>query len=99
MVIADKGIIACGIVAPIEASLKAEGVDYVIYDQIVPNPRDIHCIAGAEFAREHGIDGMIAIGRRQLHGYRQGGGYPAGQRRQYPHLGYPRRAGATPSSP
>ena len=62
MVIADKGIIACGIVAPIEASLKAEGVDYVIYDQIVPNPRDIHCIAGAEFAREHGIDGMIAIG-------------------------------------
>ena len=62
MVIADKGIIACGIVAPIEESLKAEGVDYVIYDQIVPNPRDIHCIAGAEFAREHGIDGMIAIG-------------------------------------
>lgn len=62
MVIADKGIIGCGIVAPIEESLKAEGVDYVIYDQIVPNPRDIHCIAGAEFAKEHGVDGMIAVG-------------------------------------
>lgn len=62
MVIADKGIIAAGIVQPIEDSLKAEGVDYVIYDQIVPNPRDIHCIAGAEFAKEHKVDGMIAIG-------------------------------------
>ena len=62
MVIADKGIISCGIVAPIEESLKAEGVDYVIYDQIVPNPRDIHCIAGAEFAKEHAVDGMIAVG-------------------------------------
>ncbi|SFP51810.1 alcohol dehydrogenase [Oscillibacter sp. PC13] len=62
MVIADKGIIACGIVKPIEESLRAEHVDYVIYDQILPNPRDIHCIAGAEFAKEHQIDGMIAIG-------------------------------------
>lgn len=62
MVIADKGIFAAGIVQPIEDSLKAEGVDYVIYDQIVPNPRDIHCIAGAEFAKEHKVDGMIAIG-------------------------------------
>ena len=62
MVIADKGIIAAGIVKPIEESLRAEQVDYVIYDQIMPNPRDIHCIAGAEFAKEHGIDGMIAIG-------------------------------------
>ena len=60
MVIADKGIIACGIVKPIEESLKAEHVDYVIYDQIVPNPRDVHCIAGAEFAKEHQVDGMIA---------------------------------------
>ena len=62
MVIADKGIIAAGIVKPIEESLRAEQVDYVIYDRIMPNPRDIHCIAGAEFAKEHGIDGMIHIG-------------------------------------
>ena len=62
MLIADKGIIAAGIVKPIEESLNAEKVDYVIYDQIMPNPRDIHCIAGAEFAKEHGVDGMIAVG-------------------------------------
>lgn len=62
MVIADKGIIAAGIVKPIEESLRAEQVDYVIYDRIMPNPRDIHCIAGAEFAKKHGVDGMIAIG-------------------------------------
>ena len=62
MIIADKGIIEAGIVAPIEESLKEAGIDYVIYDQIVANPRDIHCAAGADFAKEHGADGLIAIG-------------------------------------
>ena len=62
MLIADKGIIGAGLVKPIEDSLKKEKVDYVIYDKIVPNPRDIHCIEGAEFGKEHKIDGIIAIG-------------------------------------
>jgi len=62
MLIADKGIIGAGLVKPIEDSLKKENVDYVIYDKIVPNPRDIHCIEGAEFGKEHKIDGIIAIG-------------------------------------
>jgi len=39
MVIADKGIIACGIVKPIEESLRAEHVDVEVY-KYIPLPRD-----------------------------------------------------------
>lgn len=62
MLIADQGIIGAGLTAPVEEALQEEGIRYVIYDKIVPNPRDFHCLEGAEFGREHEIDGMIAIG-------------------------------------
>lgn len=62
MIIADRGIISAGLVQPVEQALRKEKIDYVIYDKIVPNPRDYHCAEGAEFGREHRIDGIIAIG-------------------------------------
>lgn len=62
MIIADQGIIHAGLTAPVEAALLEEDIHFVIYDKIVPNPRDFHCLEGAEFGREHEIDGMIAIG-------------------------------------
>lgn len=62
MVIADQGIIRAGLIAPVEKSLQEEGIDFVVYDRIVPNPRDFHCMEGAKFGREHQINGMIAIG-------------------------------------
>lgn len=62
MLIADKGVIGAGLVKPVEEALKKENVDYVIYDNIMPNPRDIHCVEGAEFGKKHNVDGMIAVG-------------------------------------
>ena len=62
MIIADQGIVEAGFLKPIEKGLREEGIEYVIYDQIVPNPRDFHCLEGAEFGSRHQIDGMIAMG-------------------------------------
>lgn len=62
MVIADKGIIEAGLVKPVENALKAEGIDYMIFDDIKPNPRDVNCIEGAEIGRKRRIDGLIAAG-------------------------------------
>lgn len=62
MLVADKGVIAAGLTEAVEESLKKEGIDYVIYDQIVPNPRDIHCVAGHEFAVKEGVDVLVAVG-------------------------------------
>lgn len=62
MLVSDKGVIAAGLTAPVEKSLKSVGIPYVIYDQIVPNPRDIHCEEGYKFAKEEDIDFLVAVG-------------------------------------
>lgn len=62
MLVADKGVICAGLTRPVEESLKAEGLEYIVFDNIVPNPRDIHCTEGYELAKKEGIDLLIAVG-------------------------------------
>lgn len=62
LLVADKGVIGAGLTEGIEAELKKEQLPYVLYDRIVPNPRDLDCAAGCEFAQAEGIDVIIAVG-------------------------------------
>lgn len=62
MLVADKGVIAAGLTKPVEQSLKEEGLDFIVYDNIVPNPRDIHCTEGYELAKQEKIDVLVAVG-------------------------------------
>ena len=39
LVITDKGIVNSGILAQVTPSLEAAGIDYVVFDGVVPNPR------------------------------------------------------------
>src|SRR5665648_997847 len=58
----EKRSDCAGLTKPVEESLKAEGVSYIIYDNIVPNPRDIHCMEGYEIAKNENVDTLIAVG-------------------------------------
>ena len=62
MLVADKGVISAGLTKPVEQSLKEEGLEFIVYDNIVPNPRDVHCIEGYELAKKEGIDVLVAVG-------------------------------------
>ncbi len=62
LLVADKGVIGAGLTEGIEAELKKEQLPYVLYDRIVPNPRDLDCAAGCEFAQAEGVDVIIAVG-------------------------------------
>jgi alcohol dehydrogenase len=62
LIVADKGVIGAGLVKPVESSLNAAGIDYVIFDQIVPNPRDHDCEDGYRFAQEENVDAIVAVG-------------------------------------
>lgn len=62
MLVADKGVIGAGLTKPVEESLKAAGIPYCIFDEIVPNPRDVHCEMGYQFGKEEGVDVLIAVG-------------------------------------
>jgi alcohol dehydrogenase len=62
-VITDKGLIAAGIVGRITEALEASGyTNYLIYDEVEPNPRDTTVARAYERAKAHGADVLIAIG-------------------------------------
>ncbi len=62
MVVTDQGILNAGLVKPVEDSLKKAGLSYFIFDHVVPNPRDVHCMEGYEIAEKEGVDCLVAIG-------------------------------------
>ena len=43
-------------------SLESQKADYLVWSDIVPNPRDVDIERGAAFAKENKIDYLIAIG-------------------------------------
>lgn len=51
-----------GIYDRVVASLQKNGVDFVEYSGIKPNPVLSHAKKGAEFAKEQGIDAVLAVG-------------------------------------
>ena len=62
LLVADKGVIGAGLTDAIQDALKKENIPFVLYDKIVPNPRDFDCMAGYEFAKAEGIDVIVAVG-------------------------------------
>lgn len=43
-------------------ALTAEGIEYVIFDQVMANPTIACSYQGAEFAKQHGVDFIITMG-------------------------------------
>lgn len=62
LVVTDKGLLATGLVQKVLDSLDAKKINYLVWSDIVPNPRDIDIEKGARFAIEEQIDYLIAIG-------------------------------------
>ncbi len=62
MIAADRGVRSTGIVDKVEAAVKEAGLDVVHFDQIVPNPRQTDCEAGAKLALDAGADIILAVG-------------------------------------
>lgn len=59
---ADKGLLATGLVERVTAILDAAGMRYTLWTDIVPNPRDVDIEKGAAFAKDAGVDALIAVG-------------------------------------
>lgn len=62
MVVTDPGVYSTGLVAPIVAALESAGPIVTMFDKVLSNPRDIHCVEGAELARSQGIQLIVGIG-------------------------------------
>jgi alcohol dehydrogenase len=62
MVVTDPGVLAIGLVEPLVQQLQDAGLEVTVFDHVQPNPRDLHCLEGAELARDEGIDLFVGLG-------------------------------------
>ena len=58
----DKGIRKAGWMDELEEQLRFEGVDYVIFDAISPNPRDFEVMNGTALYHENNCNLILALG-------------------------------------
>lgn len=62
IVVTDGGVQRAGIAKRVTDLLDAAGVEYIVYDGVEANPKDVNVEEGARIAREFGADSIIAIG-------------------------------------
>lgn len=62
LIVTDKGLLSTGLVDQVTRELDEAGLTYLIWSDIVPNPRDVDIERGAAYAMEKEIDYLIAIG-------------------------------------
>lgn len=62
IVITDKGLVKSDLLKTVFDSLEHEKLEYIVWSDIVPNPRDVDIERGAAFAAEHEVDYLIAVG-------------------------------------
>lgn len=62
LLITDKGLAQTGILEKVTASLDQEGVQYIVFDEISPNPKDVDCEKAYHRFKDKGIDLLIGLG-------------------------------------
>jgi alcohol dehydrogenase len=67
LIVTDKGITAAGITEQITGLLNEAGMDYVVFDETVPNPTDTNVHDGVKVYQEQGCDSLITLGGGSAH--------------------------------
>lgn len=62
LVVSDSGTAGLPFMAEIMEYLTTAGLSPHLFSSFSPNPTDTECLAGGEFYRQHGCDGVIAVG-------------------------------------
>lgn len=62
LLVTDAGLVAAGLAEEVMALLRKGGVEYVLFDEVVPNPPIDTVDGGARLYRESGCDGLIGLG-------------------------------------
>lgn len=62
LVVTDPGIIHAGWLNELLNDLEESGLQFMVFSQVTPNPRDHEVMAGVEIYRSEGCDVIIALG-------------------------------------
>ncbi len=62
MVVYDSGVKAAGIAEKIVAQVEKAGIEYLIFDGVIPNPTNEVVEEAAQIAKEAKVEGFVAVG-------------------------------------
>ncbi|TSK04635.1 MAG: iron-containing alcohol dehydrogenase [Geobacter sp.] len=62
LVVSDPGVVQAGWTADVTKSLEAEGLPYVLFTALTPNPKVDEIMAGVDVYREERCDVIVAVG-------------------------------------
>ena len=62
LLVTDAGLATAGHPQRAEGSLRAAGLEVFVYDEVQANPTSPNVEAGTRFARERGVDFLVAVG-------------------------------------
>jgi alcohol dehydrogenase len=62
LIVTDPGVQSCGLLDDILQLLEQDNIAWKIFDDVEPNPKDYNVEQGAEAARQHKTDCVLAIG-------------------------------------
>ena len=62
LVVSDPGVVQAGWTADVTKSLEAEGLPYVLFTALTPNPKVEEVMAGVNLYREERCDVIVAVG-------------------------------------
>ncbi|MCG7382330.1 iron-containing alcohol dehydrogenase [Paenibacillus sp. ACRRY] len=62
LVVSDRQLISSGVAEQVLSILRKSGLDYVVYDEVQPNPTCQNVHEGLKVYQEHGCDAIISIG-------------------------------------
>jgi len=62
LLVTDPGVREAGLCEPLLAQLASSGLTTELFDHVQGNPRDVHCVEGADLGREFGTQILIGVG-------------------------------------
>ncbi|MEK3708021.1 iron-containing alcohol dehydrogenase [Paenibacillus sp. FSL R7-0198] len=62
LVVSDRQLITSGVAEQVMSILRKSGLDYVVYDEVQPNPTCQNVHDGLRVFQDHGCDAIISIG-------------------------------------
>jgi len=62
LLVTDEGVVRAGWALRAVESLSDAGIESLIFSDVVPNPRDSQCVAGAELYLRENCDVIVAVG-------------------------------------
>ncbi|MEC0108954.1 iron-containing alcohol dehydrogenase [Paenibacillus taichungensis] len=62
LVVSDRRLISSGVAEQVLSILRKSGLDYVVYDEVQPNPTCQNVHDGLHVFQDHGCDAIISIG-------------------------------------